>query len=212
MSQSITVRSIAGPLAGLASVQASGHWWKAWFCPDQAVSTVGRQILANSLMTVWSLIKPWPYSNAATLRIPPKLSGPENNKAKKSSSLTGGPFSTSDVWRQFVTSLSEEEKSAFIYMQTKLTRAKRLLSRLVLANTGEWKEGAGEQTERVFFPFGKRLVRKRARLAQRKQPKGFLRQWESSVTQFWLFGDALAVRYMWVKILCPYTRKEIDNG
>lgn len=48
----------------------------------------------------------------------------------KRSSLTGGPFSTSDVWRQFVTSLLEEEKSAFIYMQTKLTRAKRLLSRL----------------------------------------------------------------------------------
>ncbi len=82
---------------------------------------------------------------------PSKLSGPENNKVKKSSSLTGGPFSTSDVWRQFVTSLSEEEKSAFIYMQTKLTRAKRSLSRLVLANTGEWKEGAEEQKVLLLF-------------------------------------------------------------
>jgi len=41
----------------------------------------------------------------------------------KSSSLIGGPFSISDVWRQLVTSLLEEEKSAFIYMQTNINKS-----------------------------------------------------------------------------------------
>lgn len=54
---------------------------------------------------------------------PPKLSGPANNTAKKSSSLTEGPFSTSDVWRQFVTSLSEEEKKCIYLHANKVNKS-----------------------------------------------------------------------------------------